>query len=93
MALRWQVFVRFILAALIMPVILFSLAGILHYLQGWLYYVVVVAPMLATAGYFLKSDPQFLERRMKFCERDPGNCIRPALEWYLPAALFDHNCC
>jgi protein-S-isoprenylcysteine O-methyltransferase Ste14 len=71
MALRRRVMVRFILAALIMPVILFSLAGSLHYWQGWLYYAVLMVPMLAAAGYFLKSDPQFLERRMKFREREP----------------------
>jgi hypothetical protein len=66
-----QVFVRFILAALIMPFILFALAGSIHYWQGWLYYAVLMVPMLAAAGCFLKSDPQFLDRQMRSREREP----------------------
>jgi hypothetical protein len=65
------VFVRFILAAPIMPFILFALAGSIHHWRGWLYYAVLMVPMLAAAGYFLKSDPQFLERRMRSREREP----------------------
>ncbi|MCX6676579.1 MAG: isoprenylcysteine carboxylmethyltransferase family protein [Methanothrix sp.] len=53
------------------PVILFALAGTLHYWQGWLYWVVLLMPMLYAVSYFLKTDPELLERRMKFQEKEP----------------------
>jgi len=69
-ALRKQVIIRFGLAALLIPVILYALAGTLHYWQGWLYWAVLLIPMLAAVVYLLKSDPELLERRMKFKEKE-----------------------
>jgi protein-S-isoprenylcysteine O-methyltransferase Ste14 len=69
-ALRKQAIIRFSLAALLIPVILYALAGTLHYWQGWLYWMVLLVPMLAAVLYFLKADPELLERRMKFQERE-----------------------
>jgi protein-S-isoprenylcysteine O-methyltransferase Ste14 len=69
-ALRRQVTIRFRLAALLIPVVLYALAGTLHYWQGWLYWMVLLVPMLAAVIYFLKADPELLERRMKFQERE-----------------------
>ena len=63
--------IRFGLSAFVVPVILFSLAGTLHYWQGWLYWAVLVLPMLAAVGYLLRADPQLLERRMKSHEKEP----------------------
>lgn len=62
--------VRFGLAVLIIPVILFAMSGTLHYWQGWLYWAVLVLPMLAAVTYFLRTDPELLERRMKFHEKE-----------------------
>ena len=62
--------IRFGLAALIIPVILYALAGTLHYWQGWLYWAVLITPMLAAVGYFLRTDPELLERRMKYKEKE-----------------------
>lgn len=50
----------------IKPVILFAMAGTLHYWQGWLYWAVLLIPMLAAVNYFLRTDPELLERRMKY---------------------------
>ena len=69
-ALRKQVIIRFGLAALLIPVILYALAGTLHYWQGWLYWAVLLIPMLSAVVYLLKSDPELLERRMKFKEKE-----------------------
>ncbi len=69
-ALRKQVIIRFGLAALLIPVILFATAGTLRYWQGWLYWMVLVLPMLMALSYFLKADPELLERRMKFREKE-----------------------
>ena len=68
--LRKQVIIRFGLAALVIPVILFAMAGTLHYWQGWLYLAVLLLPMLAAVTYFLRADPELLERRMKFHEKE-----------------------
>ena len=68
--MRKQVIIRFSLAALLIPVVLYALAGTLHYWQGWLYWMVLLVPMLAAVIYFLKADPELLERRMKFQERE-----------------------
>jgi hypothetical protein len=65
-ALRRQAIVRFGLAALLIPVILFAMAGTIHYWQGWLYWMIILLPMLAAAIYFLRTDPELLERRMKY---------------------------
>jgi len=64
------VITRFGLAALIIPVIIYALAGTLYYWQGWLYWAVLIIPMLAAVGYFLRSDPELLERRMKYKEKE-----------------------
>ena len=70
-ALRRQVVIRFGLAALLILVILFTMAGTIHYWQGWLYWMILALPMLAAAIYFLRTDPKLLERRMKYKEKEP----------------------
>jgi protein-S-isoprenylcysteine O-methyltransferase Ste14 len=70
-ALRRQIVVRFGLAALLIPFILFAMAGTIHYWQGWLYWMILLLPMLAAAIYFLRNDPELLERRMKYKEKEP----------------------
>jgi protein-S-isoprenylcysteine O-methyltransferase Ste14 len=70
-ALRKQVIIRFGSAVFVIPVILFALAGTLHYWQGWLYWAILLTPILFVVSYFLKNDPELLERRMKFQEKEP----------------------
>ena len=69
-ALRKQIIIRFGLAAFLIPVILFAMAGTIHYWQGWLYWMVLLIPMVAAVSYFLKTDPKLLERRMKYKEKE-----------------------
>ncbi len=69
-ALKRQVIVRFGSAALLTPIILYAISGTPYYWQGWLYWVVLMLPMLSVLIYFLKSDPEFLERRMKYKEKE-----------------------
>jgi protein-S-isoprenylcysteine O-methyltransferase Ste14 len=68
--LRKQLAIRFGLAALIMPIIFYAMAGTLQYWQGWLYLAVLFIPMLVVVSYFLKADPELLERRMKYKEKE-----------------------
>ncbi len=70
-ALRKLLIIRFGLAALIIPVILYAMAGTLNYWQGWLYWAVLILPMLIAVVYFIRADPELLERRMKYKEKEP----------------------
>ncbi len=66
--LERQAMIRFGLAAVIIPILLYLLAGTLHYWQGWLYWAVIVLPMLVAVHHFLKHEPELLERRMNYRE-------------------------
>jgi len=68
--LRKQVMMRFGLAAILMPIILYALAGTVDYWQGWLYWAVLVIPMVLAAAYLLKHDPELLQRRMRYQEKE-----------------------
>jgi protein-S-isoprenylcysteine O-methyltransferase Ste14 len=70
-ALKKQVAIRFGLAALLLPAVFYAISGTLYYWQGWLYWTVLIIPMLVAVGYFLKTDPELLERRMKYKEKEP----------------------
>jgi len=41
-----------------------------NYWQGWLYWAVLFAPMLLVVLYFMNRDPEFLERRMRYKEKE-----------------------
>jgi protein-S-isoprenylcysteine O-methyltransferase Ste14 len=69
--LKKQVIIRFGLAALLIPLVIYAISGTLDYWQGWLYWAVLIIPVLAVVGYFLKTDPELLERRMKYKEKEP----------------------
>ena len=74
-ALKRLVIIRFGLAALLVPTFIFAMAGTLHYWQGWLYWAVLLIPMIVAVIYFLKTDPELLERRMKYKEKNMNNEI------------------
>lgn len=68
--LKRQAMIRFGLAAILIPVILYALAGTIYYWQGWLYWSIIVIPMLVAVCHLLKSDPELLERRIKYRESE-----------------------
>jgi protein-S-isoprenylcysteine O-methyltransferase Ste14 len=70
-SLRRLLIIRFGLAAIIVPVILYAMAGTLYYWQGWLYWAILIVPMFGAAVYFLRTDPELLERRMRYKEKEP----------------------
>ena len=62
-----------VLSRLISGVIMFALmfflpAGTWSYWQAWMYIGVLIIPMLFVLAYFMKRDPELLERRMKMRE-------------------------
>ena len=61
--LRTLFSVVFVIAFLFIP------AGSLRYWQGWVFLAVVFLPMPITSAYFLKRDPQLVERRLQTKEK------------------------
>jgi len=61
---------RLVAAVVVIGLVLFLPAGSLEYWEGWIYCSVIFIPMLFVFFYFLKNDPEFLERRMKMKEKE-----------------------
>jgi protein-S-isoprenylcysteine O-methyltransferase Ste14 len=68
--LKKKAFFRFIMAPIFMGLMLFLPAGSLNYWQAWIYCAVLFIPVLFVVLYFLKKDPELLERRMRFREKE-----------------------
>jgi len=60
----------FAAALVVLSLMFFLPAGTLDYWQAWAYLAIVFIPAFFVVAYFLKNDPEFLERRMKFKERE-----------------------
>jgi len=65
-----KLIVRFSLFPLLLGLIILLPAGTFDYWQVYLYFAVIVVPMLLVILYFLKNDPQFLERRVRTKEKE-----------------------
>ncbi|MGB9406946.1 MAG: isoprenylcysteine carboxylmethyltransferase family protein [Terracidiphilus sp.] len=70
--------------------VLFVTAGTLNYWQGWAFLVVFFVPNAFTFIYFLKRDPEFLERRLRNKERydEQKLLLRWGKPFYLIAFLL-----
>jgi protein-S-isoprenylcysteine O-methyltransferase Ste14 len=68
--LKKKVFVRFGLAGPILAAMFFLPAGTLNYWQAWVYMAVLLVPMCFVVAYFLKKDPELMERRMRMKEKE-----------------------
>ena len=64
--LRKKFFFIYILAIFIIGFMLFLPAGTLNYLQAWAFIVVLFLPVTFVMFYFLKHDPELLERRLRY---------------------------
>jgi protein-S-isoprenylcysteine O-methyltransferase Ste14 len=58
------------MAPIFLGLILFLPAGSLDYWQAWIYCAVLLIPASFVVFYFLKHDPELLERRMKMKEKE-----------------------
>ena len=68
--LKKKVFFRFMMVPIFMGLMLFLPAGSLNYWQAWIYCGVIFIPMFFVVFYFLKKDPELLERRMRMKEKE-----------------------
>ena len=71
--LRTLVFVIFLAAFLFIP------AGSLRYWQAWLFIAVLLLPMPFTSIYFMKRDPELVERRLR--TKEPDSRQKAILRW------------
>ncbi len=60
----------FIAAFVALSIAFFVPAGTLDYWQAWVYIAVLLIPASFVVAYFLKYDPEFLERRFQFKEKE-----------------------
>jgi protein-S-isoprenylcysteine O-methyltransferase Ste14 len=68
--LKKTVAVRFVFALLVLGLMFFWPAGTFRYWQAWLYIIMMLIPMSGVFAYFIKKDPELLERRMKAREKE-----------------------
>ncbi|MDH4272494.1 MAG: isoprenylcysteine carboxylmethyltransferase family protein [Candidatus Aminicenantes bacterium] len=55
---------------LILGLIFFWPAGTFRFWQAWVYVAILFIPMLGVFAYFIRRDPELLERRMKAKEKE-----------------------
>jgi protein-S-isoprenylcysteine O-methyltransferase Ste14 len=80
--------VRFVLVILIMAAMFFLPAGTLNYWQAWIFMAILLVPMCLVLAYFLKKDPELLERRMRTKEKEPEQKAIIKLSYPLFLAAF-----
>ena len=57
-------------AIIVVGIVLFVPAGTLDYWQAWAYMAILFVPASFVVMYFLKKDPEFLERRLRTKEKE-----------------------
>ena len=65
-----KIYFIFPLGFILLATVLMLSAGSLRYWQGWVFCTAIFVPALFVSTYFLKRSPEFLERRMKFREKE-----------------------
>ena len=68
-SLTTRLILRSLFAVILVAALLFIPAGSLRYWQGWAFMAILFLPMPITSVYFLKRDPQLVERRLRTREK------------------------
>ncbi len=68
-SLKTRLILRSLISVIFVAVLLFVPAGSLRYWQGWVFMAILFLPMPITSVYFLKRDPQLVERRLRTEEK------------------------
>src|SRR5258708_37903623 len=79
---------RSVIEVIFVAAILSIPAGSLRYWQAWVFMAILFVPMPITSVYFLKRDPQLVERRLRTKEKisEQQTIIRWA-QWVFFASL------
>jgi protein-S-isoprenylcysteine O-methyltransferase Ste14 len=88
-SLASRLILRSLISVIFVAAFLFVPAGSLRYWQGWVFMAMLFLPMPITSIYFLKRDPQLVERRLRTEEktREQKTIIRWA-QWVVFASLL-----
>jgi protein-S-isoprenylcysteine O-methyltransferase Ste14 len=70
-----RIITMFSLVPVVLGLLLLVSAGTFNYWQVYLYFAVILVPMIFVMFYFLKNDPAFLERRLKAKEKEKEQII------------------
>ena len=65
-----KIIIRFSFLPVFLGLLILLPAGTFNYWQVYIYFAVLIVPMLFVLFYFLRRDPKFLERRMKAKEKE-----------------------
>ncbi len=84
--LSTRVAIRIIAMLTIAFCALFLPAGTLRFWQGWVYLAVLPLPSLCAYLYFLKHDPQLIERRLE--QKEQVREQKLLMRWFKPFFLF-----
>jgi len=89
-ALTRLVLIRYFEALVALALMFFLTAGTLAYWEGWLYLGILFIPMAFVMIYLIKYDPELLERRMRFREKEKTQkrVINFGVLWFLLAFLL-----
>ena len=86
--IRKQILIRFILAFMILCIVFFLPARTLRYWEAWIYIGILLTCASSVIIYFLKHDPEFLERRMRTREKVKEQKKIIGLGWFLFLPTF-----
>lgn len=70
-----KIIIRFSLLPIFLGMLTLFPAGTFNYWQAYVYIAFIVVPMMFVLFYFLKNDPQFLERRIRTKEKEKAQRI------------------
>ena len=88
-SLKTRLLLRSLFAVIFVAVFLFVPAGSLLYWQGWVFMAILFVPMPVTSIYFLKRDPQLVERRLRTQEKiSAQKTIIRLAQWVVFASLL-----
>src|SRR5258707_10636830 len=68
-SLKTRIILRSLIAVIFVAALLFIPAGSFRYWQGWVFMAILFLPMPITSVYFMKRDPQLIERRLRTKEK------------------------
>ena len=68
-SLAGRLILRTVISVVIVAAFLFVPAGSVRYWQGWAFMALWFLPMVIVSPYFLKNDPQLVERRLQTKEK------------------------
>ena len=80
--------IRLLMAIPVLGLLFFWPAGTFNYWQAWAYLVILFTPMTWMMFYFIKNDPELLERRLRMREEQQEQSILIKLMLVFFVAVF-----